>query len=100
MLLDNDSETDIEILSNGEEKECVSRFVLGDVNNNGDIDITDATFVQRKLTKIDTPYTEEILQQGDVDGNGTLVLMDVTAIQYYLNQMSIPYLIGVNGYTQ
>ncbi len=100
LLLENDTEAGVEILPNGEEKECVSRFVLGDVNNNGDIDITDATFVQRKLTKIDTPYTDEILQQGDVDGNGTLELMDVTAIQYYLNQMSIPYLIGVNVYTQ
>lgn len=68
--------------------------ILGDADGNGEIESVDATFIQRWLAKIDTPYTKAELMRGDVDGSGDLELMDVTWLQYYLANMRTPYQIG------
>lgn len=87
-----------EILQNGEEAACNFLYYLGDADNNGIIESTDVTLVQRRLADIETPYSDEILSQGDADGNGELDLIDATVIQYYLAQMKVPYLLGVDVY--
>ena len=69
-------------------------YILGDADDNGEIESVDATFVQRSAAGIYTPYITQVLMQGDVDGDGNLTVMDVTAIQYYLCHLKTPYLIG------
>ena len=68
--------------------------ILGDADGNGNIEVTDATFIRRWLVKIDTPYTKAELMRGDVDGSGDLEIFDVTAIQYYLANMKTQFPIG------
>ena len=68
--------------------------ILGDADGNGEIESVDATFIQRWLAKIDTPYTKAELMRGDVDGSGDLELTDVTWLQYYLTDIQTPYQIG------
>ena len=98
-VIDESGNKTAEIAEDGNEQENSASYILGDADNSGAIDITDATFVQRKLADIKTPLSDEILQQGDADGSGTLELIDATAIQYYLVNMKTPYLIGVDVYT-
>ena len=69
--------------------------ILGDTDGSGNIEVTDATFIQRWLAKIDTPYTKAELMRGDVDESGDLELTDVTWLQYYLANMRTPYQIGI-----
>lgn len=69
-------------------------YLLGDADGNGDVDIVDATFIQRYLAQIETPYTKAELIRGDVDDSGDLEIIDVTAIQYYLVYMNTPFQIG------
>lgn len=96
LLMDGQGNTDTEILANGEETDYNVKYILGDADNNGSIDIIDATFIQRKLADIATPYTDEILHQGDADGSGELDVIDVTMIQRYLVDIKTPYLIGTD----
>ena len=83
-----------EILVNGEETDYTVKYILGDSDNSGKIDMVDATSVQRKLAGILTPFADDVLLQGDANGNSELEIIDVTAIQSYLAEISIPYLIG------
>ena len=69
-------------------------YILGDTDGNGEIEIVDATFIQRELVQIETPYTKAELMRGDVDGSGDLEIIDVTALQYYLANMKTPFIIG------
>lgn len=96
LLMDGQGNTDTEILTNGEETDYTVKYILGDADNNGSIDIIDATFIQRKLADIATPYTDEILQQGDADGSGELDVIDVTMIQRHLVDLKTPYLVGAD----
>ena len=85
-----------EILENGEETGYTVKYILGDSDNSGKIDMVDATSVQRKLAGILTPFADDVLLQGDANGNSELEITDVTAIQSYLAEISIPYLIGAD----
>lgn len=69
-------------------------YILGDADDNGEIESVDATFVQRYAASIPTPYITQVLMQGDVDGDGNLTVMDATAIQYFLANMKNPHNIG------
>ena len=69
-------------------------YILGDADDNGEIESVDATFVQRYAASIPTPYITQVLMQGDVDGDGNITVMDATAIQYYLANMKNPHNIG------
>ena len=69
-------------------------YFLGDADGNGELESVDATFIQRCIAQIPTPYTKAELMRGDVDGSGDLELTDVTAIQYYLCHLKTPYPIG------
>ena len=57
--------------------------VPGDVDGDGELTVTDATFIQRKLAGIEIPFEldEDI---ADMDGNGKVELIDATLIMYNL----------------
>ena len=71
-----------------------AEYILGDTDGNGDIETVDATFVQRSIANVETPFTQAQLMRGDADQNGTLEIIDVTAIQYFLCQFKIDLPIG------
>nr|WP_243411864.1 dockerin type I repeat-containing protein [Ruminococcus difficilis] len=52
-------------------------YLLGDVDGNCDIEIRDATFIQRKIAGINLPFTFN-KKTADVDGNNDITIMDVT----------------------
>ena len=59
-----------------------AHILLGDVNNDGRIDITDATLVQMIAAEVIIP-TEAQKKAGDVNKDGTVDISDVTLIQMY-----------------
>ena len=67
-------------------------YIIGDYDNNGEVEVIDATLIQRRLEEfIDAdPKAEE---RGDVDENG-LDIIDVTLIQRSLSDLGIPYEVG------
>ena len=71
-------------------------FILGDVDNSGNVDIVDATFAQRYTTHADIPadILDGMVMRGDVDGNGDLDTADVTLIMRHLIRVTTPYSIG------
>lgn len=68
-------------------------YQIGDTDKDGDVNITDATVIQRVLLEMIENTDGLILRYGDIDGNG-LSIMDVTLIQRYLAQMDDGYPIG------
>ena len=69
--------------------------ILGDVDGDGTVDITDATFIQRYNAKFTVSVSEEeILARGDVDGDGEAGVLDATLIQRYDAHVNTPYPIG------
>ena len=57
--------------------------ILGDVDGDGVVTVTDATFIQRKIANIEIPF--EISDAvADVDRDGQVTLMDATYIQRWL----------------
>ena len=68
--------------------------LLGDADGNEEIESVDATFIQRYLADIPTPFTKAQLMSGDIDGSGDLELYDVTCIQRYLCHLKTDYPIG------
>lgn len=56
---------------------------MGDVDNSGEIDINDATYIQNKLLRC-VKFTEEEMAIADVNGNGRVEIRDATHIQLYL----------------
>lgn len=70
------------------------RYLLGDADGNGEIDLTDATMIQRYLAELPVEVPLEILMNGDVDGDGELTISDVTFIQRYEAEMESIYRIG------
>ena len=69
--------------------------MIGDTDGDKHLEITDATFIERHIAKIETPFSQVDLLRGDVDMSGDLEIIDVTAIQYALANMSTPYKPGV-----
>lgn len=60
--------------------------ILGDVNNDGNVSIMDATQIQFYLADL-LGVDELDVSLADVDGNGTVAIMDATTIQLYLVQI-------------
>jgi len=86
----------MEILTDGEEVPYTFSYILGDVNGNGEVEILDATWLQRHIAEFETPYDLETLMHGDVDYDGEADITDVTMIRRYLAQFSTRYLIGAD----
>ncbi len=53
---------------------------VGDANQDGVIDVTDATFILRAMAKLETPNEDQTLY-GDTDVDGQLSVLDATNIQ-------------------
>lgn len=71
-------------------------YILGDVDNSGNVDVVDATFAQRYVTQSEIPA--EILKgidvRADVDSGGDVEATDVTFIMRHLIRVKVPYPIG------
>ena len=68
-------------------------YLLGDADNSGEVDISDATYIQRVDVGIITPDAAAV-KRGDVDGSGDLEVSDATWIQRYELDLPVPYQIG------
>ena len=60
-----------------------SAILFGDVDNDGDIEIRDATWIQRHVALMEIPIAVH-KAIADVDSDGEITLMDATLIQRYL----------------
>lgn len=69
--------------TSAEPSETATIRPIGDVDLGGDVDINDATYIQRYLAHLQ-PLSDEQLALGDVDGNGDLEITDATYIQMLL----------------
>ncbi len=70
----------------------VNGNILGDVNGDGTVTITDATLLQQFLAEM-TPNLFN-MAAADVNGDGKLTISDVTALQRYLAEFENVYPIG------
>lgn len=71
----------------------VVTYILGDVNNDGEVDVVDAIYIQRYLAGVPMKDREIIERNGDVDGGGVDVT-DVVWILRYSVKIPIPYSVG------
>ena len=62
---------------------CQTTAILGDVDFDGNIEIRDATWIQRSVADIEIPFVIKKLS-ADVDGDGNITVMDATYIQRWL----------------
>lgn len=62
---------------------ALNEYELGDVDLNGDINISDATMIQKYLVKL-VEFDDTQLAVSDVDGDGVITVSDATTIQKYL----------------
>ena len=67
--------------------------ILGDVNNDGEVNIKDATMIQKSSAKIITLADDEILR-ANVNGDAKVNVKDATAIQKYVAKIKTGYPIG------
>ena len=74
--------------------EAVAPALLGDANGDGEVDMVDATIVQRVATKISVPFSGEQLMHADIDADGALTSVDATFIQRHTTKLATPYKIG------
>ncbi len=68
-------------------------YLLGDADDSGEVDISDATYIQRVDVGIINADAAAV-KRGDVDGSGDLDVSDATWIQRYEVGLSVPYQIG------
>ena len=68
-------------------------YMLGDADNSGDIDVIDATFVQRYSIEAFIPC-EDTIMYADVDSSGDVSSIDATFILRHLIHISVGYPIG------
>ena len=68
-------------------------FILGDIDNNGIVNINDVTDIQRYLVNLNIPASC-VISQGDVDNNGKTGSSDCTFIMRYLVNLPTGYPIG------
>ena len=67
-------------------------IILGDVDNDDNVTILDATAIQRFLANVPNDYFEE--KAADADEDGVIGILDVTEIQRYLAKLSANNSIG------
>lgn len=65
-------------------------FMRGDFDNNREIDLTDATLIQRELSGMKTYAEERAEERADIDGMG-LDITDAVIVQRYLSDFVVPY---------
>lgn len=62
----------------------VETYILGDVDNDGKVTISDATDIQLLIAEIIEPYDENTVLRGDITKDEVLSIMDATYIQRYI----------------
>ena len=67
-------------------------ILLGDVDGDGQVLISDVTALQRHIAEIEEEGFVEAA--ADIDGDGEITINDVTQIQYYVAEMPVDYPIG------
>ncbi|MBQ3264390.1 MAG: leucine-rich repeat protein [Ruminococcus sp.] len=67
--------------------------LLGDTDGDREVEIRDATWIQRKVASMDLPFSF-VDARADVDGNNEITIMDATYIQRYLANMKVSYKIA------
>ena len=70
-------------------------YRLGDADGSKDINIIDATCIQRACAKMPLNIDPETLMHGDVDGDGSLAVTDATYLQRYLANIDSPNPTGI-----
>lgn len=73
--------------------ELLKKIVLGDVNNDGAVNINDVTDIQRNLAELEE-FDEYQQLAADANQDGAPDISDATAIQMYLADYKLPYPIG------
>ncbi len=73
--------------------EAPSGYLLGDADDDGEVTILDATWIQRALVDLGLPASFNEAA-ADVDGDGEMTILDATYIQRYLVDVETPYAIG------
>lgn len=68
-------------------------YLLGDVNNDGEVNIMDATQLQRILARYSVSLDENYEQRADINGGG-LNITNATIIQRYVARYTLPYDVG------
>lgn len=71
----------------------MSHTQLGDVNMDGEINISDVTAIQRHLAQIET-FSGESLLAADTSGDGAVDINDATLLQRYLAKYTVTEPIG------
>lgn len=80
---ENPSDEEIMVLINKFFQEVYGKIIYGDTNADGNIDITDATLIQKSLANNVSLFRLERMN-ADADGDGDISIKDVTLIQKYL----------------
>ena len=68
-------------------------ILLGDVNEDGKVNLSDAVLVQKASIGVST-FTAKQKAEGDTDSNGKVNLADAIVIQKYALQISVSYPVG------
>lgn len=67
----------------------VSAVEIGDADNNGEIKITDVTYIQKVLAQAIVP-DQSFYTYADFNGDGKVTITDATKIQLYLANYDVP----------
>ena len=70
----------------------ITKLLLGDADDDGMVDVIDATVIQRVLNYIDVSSYNE--NAADVDRSGEVEIIDATYIMRYSALLTVPYPIG------
>lgn len=68
-------------------------ILIGDVNQDGEVDITDATSIQQYVVQLKKLNKDQKIA-ADVNGNGQVEATDATTLQRYLIKVSVHSIIG------
>ena len=68
-------------------------YVVGDVDENGEVDDVDVTLIMRYTVDM-VQFSDKQLLAGDVDGDGYVTIIDATIVQRYAAQMTVKYPVG------
>lgn len=79
--------------ANGISYRLLDGVMLGDVNKDGIVNISDVTAIQRYLSEIE-PLDELSLLAVDVNQDGNIDILDASTLQMFLAEYVIPYPIG------
>ena len=69
-------------------------YLLGDTDDNDDVEVVDATWLQRYIALMNIGVIEDTVMQGDVDADGDPSIVDAAFIMRYCVGIDTPFDIG------